>query len=106
MNTRIDLDTGSTDFGFTDKKGRACGYSWSIQQVTFVSPVSYGCGRSFEAGQPMIQLWSGPTRNGQSYGPANRVIVDTLEEARQIAVRRAEASKKRDAKKFVKPEAA
>jgi len=108
---RIDLDTGSTDFGFVDQKGRACGYCWLIQQVTSDQPTVWrelNAERTdfvetvlFEANVPYVELYSTPSRNGRSYGPSNRrVLVATLEEARQVAVKRAEASRKRDTKKF------
>jgi len=108
---RIDLDTGSTNFGFVDQKGRACGYSWVIQQVTSDQPTTqwlradasgdFDVTVLFEANVPYVELRSTPTRNGYSYGPSTkRALVSTLEEARQIAVKRAEASRKRDTKKF------
>jgi len=109
--TYTDLDTGSVDFGFTDKKGRACGYAWTISQIVCEeSEMTWGgYGKAFDvaAGVAVFQLFSNPTRNGKCYGPAfNRAMCHTLEEARRLAVKRAEASKKRDAKKFTKPEAA
>ena len=71
------------------------------QGTDFITIVDYA------AGEPFIRLESTPTRNGNGYGPAfNYVNLSTLEAARRLAVKRAEASKKRDAKKFVKPEAA
>jgi len=108
---RTDIDTGSTDFGFVDQKGRACGYSWVIQQVTSDQPTvwrelnadrtGYDETVLFEANVPYVELRSTPSRDGHSYGPSTkRALVATLEEARQIAVKRAEASRKRDTKKF------
>jgi hypothetical protein len=100
------LDSGSTDFGFTDQKGRACGYSWVITQVVYDRPTTWGSfGKLFDiaANAPVVQLVSSPTRDGKGYGPAfNRVMCRTLEEARQLAVKRADASRKRDVKKFCK----
>ena len=108
--TYTELDTGSVDFGFVDKKGRACGYAWDISQIVCDGEMTWGgYGKAFDvaAGVAVFQLLSNPTRNGKGYGPAfNRAMCRTLEEARQLAVKRAEASKKRDAKKFTKPEAA
>jgi hypothetical protein len=104
--TFTDLDVGSTDFGFVDQKGRACGYSWVITQVVVSEPISVLLNKApahLAAGEPFIELISNPTRNGKGYGPAfNRALVRTLEEARQLATKRADASRKRDAKKFVK----
>ena len=100
----LPLDTGSTDFGFVDQKGRACGYMWEIRQMVSDKDQrygAYGVGFDVPAGEPAFELLSNPCRNGKGYGPAfNRAITRTLEEARQIAVKRAEASRKRDTKKF------
>lgn len=104
--TFTDLDVGSTDFGFVDQKGRACGYSWIITQVIASEPLIVLLNKvetHLAAGEPFIELISSPTRNGKGYGPAfNRALVRTLEEARQLAVKRADASRKRDVKKFCK----
>jgi len=103
-----DLDTGSIDFGIRDQKGRAIGYRWSIRQVNVELmtaeeyAVSVACYLSKD-GEPLdyIELYSTPTRDGISYGPITKSIkVDTLEKARQHAVRRTEDARKRNTKKF------
>jgi hypothetical protein len=103
--TYTEIETGRTDFGFVDQKGRACGYAWEIEQIVHSEPRLWGRpGKDIQsaAGEPVIQLISNPTRNGKGYGPAfNRAIVRTLEEARQLAVKRADQACKRDHKKFV-----
>jgi hypothetical protein len=104
--TKTATDVGSTDFGFVDLKGRACGYSWNIVQVVHDQPISVlldGKPAHLAAGEVFFELRSNPTRNGHHYGPSTvRVLCRTLEKARRIAIRRADASRKRDTKKFCK----
>jgi hypothetical protein len=95
------LDEGEIDFGFVDQKGRACGYRWTIQPHTH-----------YQTGRAMVRLHGGPTRRRPTartaslYGPAHHVDVETLEQARQLAAKRVENSRKRDAKKFTHKETA
>ena len=97
------LDQGSVEHGFTDTKGRAVGYAWTITAIEFVDHAgeySY-VSRPADAPRHVFQLHGTPTRGGKNYGPAfNWALYDTLEEARQHAVKRVEQARKRDAKKF------
>ena len=108
------LDSGSIDYGFTDKAGRKVGYSWSIRSCRFdairegdldadQTRFNYGY-YSIEddkVGVTFFRMHGTPTRNGKGYGPAfNYVDCATLEAARRLAVGRVEAARKRDAKKF------
>jgi hypothetical protein len=107
------LDQGSVEHGITDKLGRSVGYKWNIREVVYTEMVEEPgkwCGYyTRKEGQPLraIEMWGTPTRNGQKYGPSfNYVEFNTLEEARQAAVKRVEQAAKRDIKKFRKEVAA
>ena len=102
------LDEGSVAHGFFDRKGRSVGYAWRIIQVDYVSKpdheMQYGYYlRPDDARLHVFELRGSPTRDGKRYGPSgNTAEFATLEQARRDAVRRVEAARKRDAKKFAK----
>ena len=108
------LDEGSVEHGVTDKLGRSVGYRWSIYEVRYAELTEEPAGpfRSFyprpdDQQMNVFQMWGSPTRSGKDYGPSfNYTEFNTLEEARQAAVKRVEAARKRDTKKFGKEVAA
>jgi hypothetical protein len=99
------LDQGIVEHGFTDKAGRTVGYQWNIRAIEFTDhdgeAYSSYVSRDADAPRHVFEMWGTPTRDGRKYGPSfNWVLFNTLEEARQAAVKRVEQARKRDTKKF------
>lgn len=101
------LDYGHHAFDLLDKKGRGIGYRWEIHAVD-ISPVERtGDGNSYYLVDPTLigtgrcQIVSSVTRGDKNFGPGgsyNDMHAD-LETARREVLRRAEAARKRYARK-------
>jgi len=106
--TRTVADSGKFDFGIRDEKNRAVGYSWGIQSVVAtLSTEPFGYILSDDHPMYFFEIRFGATRDGKTYGASNgRIIANTLEEARQLTVKKVEAAGKAYAKKYRKEVAA
>jgi hypothetical protein len=88
------------DFGMTDSKGRALGFSFTIFRIEMTAQVgdfraAYVC----DAPGVYFEVRTSVTRNGKNYGPAfNGFYADSFEEAVAGGRAKAAAAAKRYAK--------
>lgn len=100
------LDAGCHDFDLLDKKGRKIGYRFAIYPITITEIERDGTPRGYytvEKGLTgeRVRISSSVTRAGKDFGAAqsyNDIHAD-LETARREVLRRAEAARKRYARK-------
>lgn len=97
------VQSHSADFGLVDERGRAVGFSFTIEACeAAVSDAGYYTQVTHPGTWYLLR--SGATRNGERYGAlTNDFITDDLDAAKREGARRVDVALKRYSKKYGSP---